>query len=423
MAKGINRLPASYAKLKPGLHSDGNCLYLQVTIGPRGNRRLSWIFRYTLSGRRSRDMGLGASSYVTLATARDLAAQYRFLVKQGIDPIAHRDNEIAKRLAANATVLTFDEAAVAYVRQHRAEWTSLSHAAQWQATLKHYASPVIGKMPVADITTAHVMKVLDPIWTEKTETAKRLRGRIEAVLGWATVSGYRSGDNPARWRGHLGNLLAAPAKVRTVKHMPALPYDEMPAFMAELRKRDSMSALALQFLALTCVRVCDVLDARHADVDLAGRVWTIAGLSKTHREHRVPLSDAAIAVIKQADRQRQDIGGAVGESAYAFPNDVSGQRLSKNAPMKLVERMGRKGQLTAHGFRATFRTWAQEATTFPWELCELSLGHTVGSAVERAYARGDALKKRNAIMQAWADFCTKPRQSPKMFHLREARSA
>src|ERR1700722_12137514 len=178
MARGINRLPASFHRLRPGLHNDGNCLYLQVSVGPGGNRRLSWIFRYTLAGRKSRDMGLGGTAYVALKDARERARNYRALVKQGIDPIAHRDAEVANNLAASAVVMTFDQAAEAYIRQHRSEWTNPLHAAQWPATLKRYASPVVGKMPVADVTTAHVMKILDPIWTEKTETAKRLRGRI-----------------------------------------------------------------------------------------------------------------------------------------------------------------------------------------------------------------------------------------------------
>lgn len=263
----------------------------------------------------------------------------------------------------------------------------------------------------------------DPIWTEKTETAKRLRGRIEAVLGWSTVSGYRQGDNPARWRDHLDNLLAAPAKVRTVKHMAALPYDQMPAFMQELRRRDGMAPLALEFLALTCVRSADVLNGRHVDIDLAKRIWTIPALTKTFKEHRVPLSDAAVAVVEKARQSARDIGGVVGESGFLFCNDVTGRRLSKNAAGQLLERMGRNGQLTAHGLRASFRTWASERSNFPWEVAEMALGHTVGTAVERAYLRGDGLKKRVAIMQAWADYCAKPQQPGKVVRLRNQQSA
>jgi integrase len=421
MGKGINRLPASYAKLKTGYHSDGNNLYLQVSDGPTGSRRRSWIFRYQLAGRKSRDMGLGGTAYISLAAARDLARTYKVLVKQGIDPIAHRDAEIAKNLAASATVMTFDQAAEAYVRQHRAEWTNPRHAAEWSATLKRYATPVIGKMPVADITTAHIMRILDPIWTTKTQTGKRVRGRIEAVLGWATVSGYRSGDNPARWKDHLDNLLASPAKVRAVKHMAALPYDQMPAFIAELRKRQNMSALVLEFLALTCVRVSDALNARHADVDLAKRVWAIPAFTKTFKEHKVPLSPAAIAVIEKARQYAREIGGAVGKSPFLFPNDVTGARLSKNATAKLLERMGRADAMTAHGLRSSFRTWAMEQSNFPWEVAEMSLGHTVGTAVERAYQRGDAFQKRVAIMQAWANFLERPTAPADVVPLRRAK--
>ena len=414
MTKGINRLPASYQKLKkPGLHNDGNCLYLQVSTGPHGNIRRSWIFRYQLSGRKAHDMGLGGASYISLGEARELARKYRQLVKTGVDPITHRDAEVAKNLAASAApVMTFDEAAAAYIRQHRASWTNLQHQQDWTASLRRYVSPIIGRLSVADITTAHIMKILDPIWQLRTATALRVRGRIEAVLGWAAVSGHRSGDNPARWKDHLDNLLAAPAKVRPVQHMRALAYADMPAFVAELRKRDDdMAALAMQFLVLTCVRLSDVINARHADIDLAKRIriWVIPALSKTHKEHRVPLSDAAVAVVKRV----QDIGAA-GE--FLFCND-GGQRVSKGATFKLLVRMGRIGQLTAHGCRATFRTWAQERTNYPREICEAVLGHTIGSAVERSYARSDFYEKRTRIMEEWGRFCARPQQPGKVIPL------
>jgi hypothetical protein len=215
MARGINRLPASYKNLKAGLHCDGGNLHLQVSLGAAGNRRLSWIFRYVLKGQKARDMGLGSINDVTLAEARETARKYRKLVKDGIDPINHRDAERAKNLAANATVMTFDEAAEIYIRQHRTAWKSAIRASQCETTLRTYASPIIGRMPVADIGTPHVMKGIEPIWLTKPETASRVRGRIEAVLGWATVSGHRKGENPARWRDHLVNLLPAKGKVST----------------------------------------------------------------------------------------------------------------------------------------------------------------------------------------------------------------
>lgn len=244
----------------------------------------------------------------------------------------------------------------------------------------------------------------EPIWHEKTETANRVRGRIEAILDWAAASGHRSGDNPARWKGHLDNLRAPRSKVRAVVHQPALPYAAMPGFMAELRERKGMAALALEFAILTCVRTADVHDAKHADIDRSARMWIISAFSKTAREHRVPLSTAALAVFDKARKTAKEIGGNVSASELAFPNDVSGNRLSENALLAVLRRMGRKGEMTTHGCRASFRTWAQEQTHFPWELAEMALGHTVGDKVERAYLRGDALQKRLEIMQAWANY-------------------
>jgi integrase len=397
MGTGINRLPASFMKLKAGYHSDGNNLYFQ-TDGPKG-RHKSWIFRYQLTGQKTRDMGLGSASYVSLADARELARKFKALTKQGIDPIATRDAEVKANLAANAPAMTFDEGVKAYIEQHGAAW-SAGHAADWKSTLNLYASPVLGRMPLRDIDTPHVMRVLDPIWKTKTPTAKRVQNRIEQVLDWARVLSHRSGENPARWAGHLKNLLAAPSKVHTVKHFTALPHDQMPAFIAELRQRESVSALALEFLALTCVRLSDVLDAKHAAIDLAKRVWTISALTKTGKVHPVPLSDAALSVIERA-------GKTGGKGEHVFTNDVTGARLHQNATAQLLVRMGRNKEMTAHGLRASFRTWAQD-TNFAWELCELCLGHTVATTVERAYARGDGFQKRVAVMQAWANFLDHP---------------
>jgi integrase len=414
MARGINRLPASFKNLKPGLHCDGGSLYLQVSIGVSDNRRLSWIFRYILKGQKSRDMGLGSVNDVTLKEAREISREYRNLVKQGVDPIERRDAEVAKNLAARATVMSFDQAAEAYIRQHQAGWKNAKHADQWTNTLKTYASPVLGKMSVADIETQHIMKVIEPIWLEKPETATRVRGRIESVLGWATVSNFRKGENPARWKDHLDNLLPARSKVRAVKHQASLPYADMPAFITELRGRQGMGALALEFAILTCVRTADVRKARHADIDRAAGMWIIPSFSKTGAEHRVPLSTAALAVFDKARAAAKEIGGRVKASELAFPNDVTGAALSENAMLAVLDRMGRKGAMTTHGCRSSFRTWAQERTNFPWELAEMSLGHKVGNKVERAYARGDAFKKRIAIMQAWSNFCDRPVQGGKV---------
>ena len=414
MARGIGLLPATYKTLKtPGMHCDGGNLYLQVSVGPEDNRRRSWIFRYQLRGRKPRDAGLGSINDVTLAEARETARHYRKLVKEGIDPIAERDARVAKNLAVSATVMTFDQAAESYMRQHRAGW-SPDHAAQWASSLKSHVVPVIGRMSVSDITTTHIMKVLEPMWLDKVVTGERVRGRIEAVLGWAAVSGYRTGDNPARWRGHLDNLLAARSKVRAVRHHPALPYVEMPAFLQELRARRGMAALALEFAVLTCVRSADVFNAKHADIDRTSRTWTISAFSKTGVPHRVPLSTAAFAAYDKARKIVAEIGGKVARSEFAFPNDVTGARLSQNAMLHVLTRMGRGGVVTTHGCRASFRTWAQEQTNFPWELAEMSLGHKVATPVERAYARGDAFNKRVNIMQAWSDFLDRPRQAGKV---------
>lgn len=414
MASGINRLPATYKAFKPGMHCDGGNLYLQVSLGASGNRRLSWIFRYALKGQKSRDMGIGGTNNISLAEARETARGYRKLVKQGIDPINRRDAEHARNLAANIAVMTFDQAAEIYIRHHQAAWKSAVHASQWTSTLNTYASPKIGRMSVADIETAHVMKVLEPIWLTKPETASRVRGRIEAVLGWATVSGYRKGENPARWHDHLDNLLPAKNKVRAVRHQTSLPYSAVPAFMAELRARHGMAALALEFAILTCLRTADIRNARHADIDPIAKMWIVLALTKTGKLHKVPLSATALNVFNKARTLTKEVGGKVGRSEFAFPNDVTGARLSENAMLAVLERMGRKDKATTHGFRSTFRTWAQEQTSFPWELAEMSLGHTVGSRVERAYLRGDAFKKRIAIMQAWANFCDRPADGGKV---------
>lgn len=418
MARGINRLPSSFKNLKPGLHCDGGNLHLQVSLGAAGNRRLSWIFRYVLEGQKARDMGLGSVHDVSLSEARETAREYRKLVKQGIDPITRRDSQRATNLAANVAIMTFDQAAEIYIRSHRESWKNTKHAAQWTSTLETYVAPILGKMSVADIETAHVMRVIEPIWLEKPETANRVRGRIEAILGWATVKLYRKGENPARWRDHLDNLLPAKGKVRAVKHQTALPYQTMPTFMAELRQRQGMAALALEFAVLTCVRSADVRNARVVDIDTAAKIWTIPEFSKTHKEHRVPLSDAAMTVFAKARALADGIGGAAGGSEFAFVNDVTGARLSENAMLEVLKRMKRNADATTHGFRSTFRTWALEQTSFPWELAEMSLGHTVGSKVERAYARGDAFKKRVAIMQAWANFCERPASAGKVIQLK-----
>jgi integrase len=407
MTRGINRLPGSYAKLKPGMHADGGGLYLQVTIGAKGNRRASWIFRYQLAGA-FHEMGLGSAIDISLADARETARGCRIMKRDGLDPLAARRAMVAGNIATTAKAMTFDEASAIYIRLHSPAWKNVKHASQWSATLQTYASPIIGKMPLAAIDTATVLRALEPIWLIKPETAGRVRGRIESILGWATVSGHRTGENPARWKGHLANLLPALCKVRAVVHQAALAPADVAGFIAELRQREGFAALELEFAILTCVRSADVRHARLADI--VGAMWTIPAMTKTRREHRVPLSAPALAVIAKARSMSTAIGGKVAASGLLFPNDCTGAALSGNAMLEVISRMGRKGTVTTHGFRASFRTWALESTSFSWELAELSLGHTVGSKVERAYQRGDGFQKRIAIMDSWAAYCDRPRE-------------
>jgi integrase len=429
-AKPKGRISRGPNKGKPRtaiMLNDGGGLYVQVTTGDDGKVRRSWIFRYQLSQAHPvRDMGLGSVGEPPLAAARELAGKYRALVREGKDPIRERDAARAANLATSTAVMTFDRAAATYIAQHRHSWGNAAHAAQWPATIKAYVSPVIGKMSVADIDTPHVLKVLTPIWHEKPVSAKKIRGRIENILGWATVAGFRKDanghdkPNPARWRAHLQTSLAAPGKIRKAKPQPALPFTEMPEFVSRLRQRTGMVPLALEFVILTAPRLSDALNAKWTDISRADRCWIIPSFSKTHQPHRVPLSDRALAVLDEAAKIARGIGGAVGTSAYVFPNEVTGARLTRSALLALIARMGHRGTMSVHGARAVFRTWAQERTNFPWELCELSLGHKVGDAVSRAYARGDGYQKRIAIMQRWANYLDHPVESGKVVELARA---
>jgi integrase len=409
VARTLNRLSTlkvSRAKSK-GLIADGGGLYLRVAEA--GTK--SWIFRYGVAGR-LRDMGLGPVHTITLAEARTLATECRKLRLQGIDPIAKRHAERATQRAAEAKAMTFVECAERYMASHEGAWRNATHRSQWVATLRDYVYPVIGAHAVAAIGTAAVMKVLEPIWMTRTETASRVRGRIEAVLDWARARGYRDGDNPARWRGHLDHLLPARAKVQKTKHHAALPYTEAGAFMAKLRDDDSIPARALEFVALTAARLGEVLGAVWSEIDLANRVWIVpAARMKMGKEHRVPLSSAAIAVLKsmQAIRHR--------ELVFLGTN---GRPITRLAVLRVIKRLA--GDVTTHGLRSTFRDWAAEQTAFPAELAEMALAHSVGSAVEAAYRRSDLFDKRRKLMTAWADYCAKPSSSGTVTPIRAARS-
>jgi integrase len=389
-AAGLSARRAQTEKT-PGLYADGGGLYLQVSA----TGAKSWIFRFQIRGRR-RDMGIGPTSLYSLAEARQRALEARKLVAEGVDPIEARH---AKRSAAaieTAKGMTFRACAFAYINAHRSGWRNSKHAAQWPATLAAYAYPHFGSLPVQAVDVGLVLKAVEPIWTEKPETASRVRGRIESVLAWATARGYRQGENPARWRGHLENLLPPRSKVRRVEHHAALPYVEIAGFMGELRQQDGIASRALEFLILTGARTGEVIGATWDEFDLKNRLWTVsAERMKAGREHRVPLSRAAVQVIEAM--------AVIRCSEYVFPGQRNGRPLSNMAFLMLLRRMGR-GSLTAHGFRSTFRDWCAEQTNFPRELAELALAHNVGDSVERAYQRGDLFEKRREIMNAWAHF-------------------
>jgi len=377
----------------PGLHAVGGVAGLSLQVTDRGAR--SWILRALVGGKR-REMGLGGYPDVTLAGAREAARTARAQISEGIDPVAERLKARSALAAAVASTMTFSQAAEKYIAAHEAGWKSSKHADQWINTLTTYAYPVIGKIAVADIETAHIMCVLEPIWTTKTETASRVRGRIESVLDWATVRGYRKGDNPARWRGHIEHLLAARADVQKVVHHAALDYREVGAFMAALREREGMAARMLEFAILTAARSGEVRGATWAEFDLPGATWTIpADRMKAKKEHRIPLSDAAVKVLEALPRD----GGVVFKSP-------TGKQFSDAAMSKLLDRMGRT-DLTAHGFRSTFRDWAGETTAYPREVIEHALAHQLKDKAEAAYARGSLFDKRRRLMDEWSKFSGK----------------
>lgn len=394
MAREIGRLSAVAIRnqSKPGLHSDGGGLYLQVTAA--GVK--TWIYRFMLAGRR-RDMGLGALHTVSLAEAREEARRCRHLVRQGIDPIEDRR---ATRLAAEAAAvkaMTFKECAQAYIKAHESGWRNDKHIAQWTSTLTTYAYPIIGALPVAAVDTGLVMKVLEPIWATKTETASRVRGRMEAILDWATVRKYRIGENPARWKAHLDHLLPARGKVQKGCHHSALPYDEIETFLKSLRAQEGTAPRALEFAILTAARTGEVIGAKWQEVDMKKGLWTIpADRMKSGKEHRVPLSKPALTLLKNMEKVR--------DGDFVFPGGKARRPLSNMALLVTLRRMKRT-DITVHGFRSTFRDWAAERTNFSRELAEMALAHTVGDKVEAAYRRGDMFEKRVKLMEAWAKYC------------------
>lgn len=378
----------------PGYYSDGGGLYLQVSQA--GTK--SWIFRYTLN-KRAREMGLGALHTIPLAQAREKARTCRASLLEGVDPLDARNAAKMELALERAKAVTFDHCAQEYIATHRSSWKTEQHALHWEGSIRNYASPIIGSMPVASIDTALILKVLQPIWVTKTETASKLRGRIESILDWATVSHFRVGANPARWKGHLDHLLADPSKVAKVTHYPALPWKEIGEFMVALRKCGGVAARAVEFGILTAARSGETRGARWDEIDMDAAIWTVpAARMKAGREHRVPLSMTAMTLLKSMPRVED----------LVFPGMKKNVGLSNMTLSAVLKRMGR-GDLTVHGFRSTFRDWCAEsdANSFPREVCEHALAHKLPDKVEAAYRRGDLIEKRKVLMQAWADYCEK----------------
>ena len=393
----------------PGYHGDGGGLYLQIS--PAGTK--SWMFRFTLAGR-SREMGLGPLHTITLERARFKARDCRELLLDGIDPIEARRSSQRTAASNAAHAVTFAAEAEAYIEAHRSGWKNAKHAAQWTSTLETYAYPFIGKQLVSAIDTALVMKCLQPIWTSKTETASRVRGRIESVLDYAGTLNHRTGNNPARWKGHLDNLLPKPTAVAKTEHHAALPHAEVGAFMRQLRLEHGLAAKALELTILTATRTSEATGAQWKEFDFDEGMWTIPGSRmKAKKPHRVPLSKPAAKLFACLER---------GQSEFVFPGLKEGKPLSNMAMLVLLQkRMGRP-DLTVHGFRSTFREWSAEVSNYPHELAEMALAHTIEDPTEAAYRRGDMLIKRAKMMQAWADYCGRD-TSAKVTSIRRSKSA
>ena len=387
--------PLAVSKLRrTGLHAVGGINGLGLKVMPAGSR--AWVLRTLVAGKR-REYGLGGYPTVTLASARERARAMLDQLFAGIDPAITKKQAKSALAAQRARAVNFKTLAEQYIAQHEASWKNAKHAAQWTSTLETYAFPTIGNIVAADIDTPSVLRVLQPIWTDKSETASRLRGRIEAVLDFATAKGLREGPNPARWKGNLALTLPAKRKVSTVKHHPAVPVKDMPSFFKALRSREGMSARALEFLTLTAARSGEVRGAQWNEIDLAKKIWVVpADRMKAKREHRVPLSNQAIKLLKSLESIQT--GGLV------FPGRKPTTELSDMALTAVVRRM--EIEAVPHGLRSSFRDWVGEETAFPREVAEMALAHTVGNAVEAAYRRGDLFEKRRAMMEEWGCYLT-----------------
>jgi integrase len=394
MPKKVKELSAIEVKRlsKPGRHAVGGVPGLLLVVKESG--ATSWILR-TVIGNKRRSIGLGGYPEVPLAAAREKARAAKEKIDTGIDPIEERKARRQALIKSRTATISFAAAASKCHDSKVPEFKNEKHAKDWISSVNRYAIPKIGDLPINEIELPHILAVLEPIWTEKTETATRLRQRLESILAWATVSGYRKGDNPARWKGHLDAVLPKPAKVRNRIHFPALPWQDIGAFMKDLRQRDGMGARALEWIILTACRSGEVRLATWDEIDLEGKVWTIpAERMKAGREHRVPLTDDAIRLLEQLPMLEG--------SSYIFPA-IKGGALSDMTVSGVCRRM--KVNAVPHGFRSTFRDWCAENTNFPREVAEMALAHTIENATEAAYRRGDLFMKRRRLMDAWAKFC------------------
>ncbi|GLI99777.1 site-specific integrase [Sphingobium sp. BS19] len=386
--------PLAVKNAKPGRHADGGGLHLLV----KESGARSWVYRFMLSGK-SRDIGLGAAGPdgISLADARDARDALRLKVKAGIDPLEERQREAAETLAAAQAAqvagITFKAVAETYIGANEGSWRNDKHRQQWKNTLATYVYPVIGELPVAEVGTAHVLQILEPIWKAKAETASRVRGRMETILDAAKARGYREGENPARWRGHIAQILPVRSRL-TRGHHKAMVYDAIPAFVGELHKREAVAALALEFTVLTAARTGEVIGAKWDEVDLDKAIWSIPAIRmKAGKEHRVPLSPRAVEILQSM----QGLG-----KEWLFPA-IKGGSMSGMAMSMLLRRM--KVDVTVHGFRSGFRDWCAECTGYAHEVAEMALAHTIDNKVERAYRRGDLFDKRRRLMDDWANYC------------------
>jgi integrase len=394
---------------KPGRYGDGDGLYLQVNTPGRG----SWILRYERNGR-ERAMGLGALVTFNLAEARQRAKEARQLLADGIDPLDHKQAKREQEHLAAARTVTFERCSKLYYEAHADEWGSQRHRQQFVSSMRDYVYPVIGSTSVGAIDTPLVLKTLAPIWKTKTVTAKRIRNRIAAVLDYAAASKFRTGTNPARWEGHLEHLLAAPEKIAPVKHHPALPHDELAGFIVELQKVEGVPARALEFTILAAARTNEASEAVWREIDFEERAWTIpAERMKASREHRVPLSDRAIELLKQLPREA--------DNPYVFIGPKPRSNIGPVAMYRLLRTL--RAGVSVHGFRSSFSDWAHDTTGYSNHVIELSLAHSIGSATEKAYRRGDLLAKRRRLMADWARYCSTPKMPAAVVSIRRGHHA